>query len=608
MHLAPSSKIAPAPPPEAAQLTPRGTGGLVLKPPSIAAQPQVPLAEKFSSSSYQKQQQPPPSPAPAPPPPPPKEEPEYSEPPPPQPVVEEPPPAEPEAQKPLPPPIVVQSSQAMMSEKLRVFVGTWNLHGKEPEADLSPWLGDPTAHPESAPDVFAIGTQEAERGIQASVLRPKKAVWQSHLEAALGDGYQCIGSQTLVAIHLAVFVKASLVDLISNVQTGYHGTGLGGTLGNKGGTALAMTIGKTSFLFVNAHFAAHQKKVEQRNADFHNIDAKLQLWPGIVDESSTVDNGVPYSAPASMRMTTFDEPPPPPPPPSPPGSADEADAESDDGEDLAGDDPVVVRQYSAPTRENSCSTRFDRAFFFGDLNYRINGTRESVDKLLAPADDVTKSSADWKGDAEYWAACRETLLASDQLRMAMASGRAFPGFAEGELLFRPTYKFDKKQPDEYDQSEKRRIPAYTDRVLFKPPPRADWPAAKPVPLPPPPFVGAPDVSDPSGSGINGTAASSEEQVIKLTRYDAVASMRSSDHKPVVAEFEVRIDRPAGIPLSRSESSKRMRARHSLARSGTGSFSMNNGGRMVEEPPGVRRSSSAGGKVSSQQESTLCAVM
>ena len=83
----------------------------MLKPPSIAAQPQVPLAEKFSSSSYQKQQQPPPSPAPAPPPPPPKEEPEYSEPPPPQPIVEEPPPAEPEAHKPLPPPIVVQSSQ-----------------------------------------------------------------------------------------------------------------------------------------------------------------------------------------------------------------------------------------------------------------------------------------------------------------------------------------------------------------------------------------------------------------------------------------------------------------------------------------------------------------
>ena len=110
MHLAPSSKIAPAPPPAAAQLTPR-SGGLVLKPPSIAAQPQVPLAKKFSSSSYQKQQQPPPSPAPAPPPPPPKEEPEYSEPPPPQPVVEEPPPAEPEAHKPLPPPIVVQSSQ-----------------------------------------------------------------------------------------------------------------------------------------------------------------------------------------------------------------------------------------------------------------------------------------------------------------------------------------------------------------------------------------------------------------------------------------------------------------------------------------------------------------
>ena len=39
-------------------------------------------------------------------------------------------------------------------------------------------------------------------------------------------------------------------------------------------------------------------------------------------------------------------------------------------------------------------------------------------KLLAPADDVTKSSADWKGDAEYWAACRETPLRLTGRRIA----------------------------------------------------------------------------------------------------------------------------------------------------------------------------------------------
>ena len=52
----------------------------------------------------------------------------------------------------------------------------------------------------------------------------------AQLEAALGPGYQCVGSQTLVAIHLAVFVKATLLPLVSNVQTASVATGLGKTL------------------------------------------------------------------------------------------------------------------------------------------------------------------------------------------------------------------------------------------------------------------------------------------------------------------------------------------------------------------------------------------
>lgn len=41
------------------------------------------------------------------------------------------------------------------------------------------------------------------------------------------------------------------------------------------------------------------------------------------------------------------------------------------------------------------------------------------------------------------------------------------GFAEGPLRFRPTYKLD-LGTDAYDSGPKRRVPAWTDRVLFKP--------------------------------------------------------------------------------------------------------------------------------------------
>lgn len=58
----------------------------------------------------------------------------------------------------------------------------------------------------------------------------------------------------------------------------------------------------------------------------------------------------------------------------------------------------------------------------------------------------------------------------DQCRREMAAGRVFRGLREGgPLAFRPTYKFDKASanPFAYDTSEKRRIPAWCDRIFFR---------------------------------------------------------------------------------------------------------------------------------------------
>lgn len=59
----------------------------------------------------------------------------------------------------------------------------------------------------------------------------------------------------------------------------------------------------------------------------------------------------------------------------------------------------------------------------------------------------------------------DVLFAADQLRHAMDVGAAFAGYQEGPLLFRPTYKYD-VGTDNYDTSEKLRIPAWTDRILY----------------------------------------------------------------------------------------------------------------------------------------------
>jgi phosphatidylinositol-bisphosphatase len=59
------------------------------------------------------------------------------------------------------------------------------------------------------------------------------------------------------------------------VQVARVPTGLLGFIGNKGGVAVSFELHQKSFLFVSAHFAAHQEHVAKRNADAAQIEAKL---------------------------------------------------------------------------------------------------------------------------------------------------------------------------------------------------------------------------------------------------------------------------------------------------------------------------------------------
>ncbi|KAF7355511.1 Inositol polyphosphate phosphatase [Mycena sanguinolenta] len=89
----------------------------------------------------------------------------------------------------------------------------------------------------------------------------------------------------------------------------------------------------------------------------------------------------------------------------------------------------------------------DNIIWLADTNYRIDFDNDTV-RSLAVSDDF------------------DALLAGDQLRQAIDSGAAFAGYEEGPLLFRPTYRYD-VGTDTYDTSEKMRIPAWTDRILYQ---------------------------------------------------------------------------------------------------------------------------------------------
>ena len=144
------------------------------------------------------------------------------------------------------------------------------------------------------------------------------------------------------------------------------------------------------------------------------------------------------------------------------------------------DTTTILTQSSAPIGRGgaarggpyaSTSARFDRAFWFGDLNYRINGNREAVAALLKPPDEKARAAETWRGDAAHWEAMRAVLLHNDQLSLERAAGHVFDGYREAPITFRPTYKFSAKgEPDQYDLGgggEKARIPSYTDRILWR---------------------------------------------------------------------------------------------------------------------------------------------
>ncbi|CAN1233148.1 Type I inositol polyphosphate 5-phosphatase 4 [Linum perenne] len=103
--------------------------------------------------------------------------------------------------------------------------------------------------------------------------------------------------------------------------------------------------------------------------------------------------------------------------------------------------------------ENSPQTilEHDRVIWLGDLNYRIALSYRSVKTLV--------EMRNWR-----------LLLENDQLRMEKRLGRVFEGWHEGRIYFPPTYKYsnnsDRYAGDDRHPKEKRRTPAWCDRILW----------------------------------------------------------------------------------------------------------------------------------------------
>ncbi|KAI9355376.1 Endonuclease/exonuclease/phosphatase [Zopfochytrium polystomum] len=314
------------------------------------------------------------------------------------------------------------TGEAVSCDQLKIFIATWNLSGALP-TDPRNLLSRASHHP----DVVAIGTQEVCRSFNIPCAAFEANPWTHALLRALTPALHLVAARQVGTLHLAVFVRAGLIGNVQDVATGHTAIGRYRLLRNKGAVAIGFELFSASLVFVNSHLPAHQDQTDERNAGFHAICADLFLFP-LSDKALRRKNAKAITV--AEGFTT---------------------------------DPLP------PKRRKKKIEQYKFIFWFGDLNYRVNGTRGMIDRLISQER-------------------LEIMIHNDQLQQEMKKGTVFSGFVEAPITFMPTYKLDRDRKralrrklhgkveaaeDEeseglrYDTSGKSRIPSWTDRILVK---------------------------------------------------------------------------------------------------------------------------------------------
>ncbi|KAF8071307.1 IP5P13 [Scenedesmus sp. PABB004] len=398
----------------------------------------------------------------------------------------------------------------LQEQRLQVLVGTWNVNETKPSRPgVQMWLAERARHAQ----LVMLGLQEVEMGT-TSVMGDAVSSFmhKARLEAgtaaaqawaaAVGEVLRGAGDFRRVALRqmsgvlVLVFARAELEPHIGEVATASVACGVMGVGGNKGGVAVSFTIFRRRVVVVSSHFAAHQDKVEARNADYAKIVRHLHF------------HNVPSAAPAKAAALEASSD-----VVLPGGGSVGAGLDAAGGGAPAGGGGA----WGAGMRDA------ELLVWVGDFNYRIDAPAGFAPDTSDPEGNPVAAQLYQYVHAKISAGDVPSLLAGDQCLRETARGAVFHGLAEGPIAFLPTYKFEKGRESNalqpyYDQGEKRRVPAWTDRVFFR------GSAPQRSALAPNPGAAPGDVRASLSGGAGG--------------YTSLMAVNDSDHKPVVAALDV----------------------------------------------------------------------
>lgn len=168
-------------------------------------------------------------------------------------------------------------------------MGTFNLNGRTNgiDEDLSAWLC-PQELGQKQPEIVVVGFQEIVELSPQQIMNSdptRKQMWEKSVKTCLnnraeeinGEKYVLLRSGQLVGAALCIFVRASVLSQIKNVEGSVKKTGLSGMAGNKGAVAIRLDFANTHICFVTAHLAAGFANYDERNRDYATISHGLRF-------------------------------------------------------------------------------------------------------------------------------------------------------------------------------------------------------------------------------------------------------------------------------------------------------------------------------------------